>query len=310
MSALICGSMAYDTIMAYTEPFKNHILPDKIHILNVCFEVPELRREFGGTAGNIAYNLKLLGGEGYPMATVGTDFKPYADWMDKHGVSLEYIREISGTYTAQAFITTDSDNNQITAFHPGAMQHAHEQTVPTDKGMNLGVIAPDGKLGMLQHAHQFYDAGIPFLFDPGQGLPLFSGKELKEFIDMATWVALNDYESQMLEQKTGLSAYAIADQVAALIVTWGAKGSVIYSKQRRIDVPAVAAKEVLDPTGCGDAYRAGLIYGLMHDKDLETTGNIASLMGSIKIAYRGTQNHHFSREEFAQRFEKIFGYAM
>ncbi len=310
MPALICGSMAYDTIMAYTEPFKNHILPDKIHILNVCFEVPELRREFGGTAGNIAYNLKLLGGDGYPMATVGADFKPYADWLDKHGVSREYIREVPGTYTAQAFITTDTDNNQITAFHPGAMQHAHELRVPTDKGMNLGVIAPDGKLGMLQHAHQFYEAGIPFLFDPGQGLPLFSGKELKEFIDMATWVALNDYESQMLEQKTGLSAYAMAEQVAALIVTWGAKGSVIYSKQRRIDVPAVAAKTILDPTGCGDAYRAGLIYGLMHDKDLETTGNIASLMGAIKIASRGTQNHHFSRAEFAQRFEQAFGYKM
>ncbi len=310
MPALICGSMAYDTIMAYTEPFKNHILPDKIHILNVCFEVPELRREFGGTAGNIAYNLKLLGCEGYPMATVGKDFKPYADWMDKQGVSREYIREVPGTYTAQAFITTDTDNNQITAFHPGAMQHAHEQGVPTDKGMNLGVIAPDGKLGMLQHAHQFYDAGIPFLFDPGQGLPLFSGKELKEFIGMSTWVALNDYESQMLEQKTGLSAYAIADQVAALFVTWGAKGSVIYSKQRRIDVPAVATKEIRDPTGCGDAYRAGLIYGLLRDKDLETTGNIASLMGSIKIASRGTQNHHFSHAEFAQRFEQTFGHKL
>jgi len=310
MSALICGSMAYDTIMAYTQPFKNHILPDKIHILNVCFEVPELRREFGGTAGNIAYNLKLLGSAAYPMATVGTDFKAYADWMDKHGVSREYIREVPGTYTAQAFITTDTDNNQITAFHPGAMQHAHELTVPTDKGMNFGVIAPDGKLGMLQHAHQFYDAGIPFLFDPGQGLPLFSSKELKEFIEMATWVALNDYESQMLEQKTGLSAYAIADRVAALIVTWGAKGSVIYSKQRRIDVPAVATKEVRDPTGCGDAYRAGLIYGLMHDKNLETTGNIASLMGSIKIESRGTQNHHFSHGEFAQRFEQTFGYKL
>jgi len=233
MSALICGSMAYDTIMAYPEAFKNHILPDKIHILNVCFEVPELRREFGGTAGNIAYNLKLLGSNGFPMATVGADFKPYAEWMDKHGVSREYIKEVPGTYTAQAFITTDTDNNQITAFHPGAMQRAHEQTVPTDKGMTLGVIAPDGREGMLQHAHQFYDAGIPFLFDPGQGLPLFSGKELKEFIDMATWVAVNDYESQMLEQKTGLAASTIADQVAALIVTWGAKGSVIYSKHRR-----------------------------------------------------------------------------
>ncbi len=310
MSALICGSIAYDTIMAYPEQFKNHILPDKIHILNVCFEVPEMRREFGGTAGNIAYNLKLLESDGFPMATVGEDFKPYADWMDQHGVSREYIKLIPGTYTAQAFITTDTDNNQITAFHPGAMQRAHEQAVPTDKGMTLGVIAPDGREGMLQHAHQFYDAGIPFLFDPGQGLPLFSGKELKEFIEMATWVALNDYESQMLEQKTGLNAYAIADQVVALIVTWGAKGSVIYSKQRRIDVPAASTAEVRDPTGCGDAYRAGLIYGLMHDKDWETIGNIASLMGAIKIASRGTQNHHFSHAEFVRRFEETFGYKL
>lgn len=310
MSALICGSMAYDTIMAYPEPFKNHILPDKIHILNVCFEVPELRREFGGTAGNIAYNLKLLESDGFPMATVGEDFKPYADWMDQHGVSREYLKLIPGTYTAQAFITTDTDNNQITAFHPGAMQRAHEQAVPTDKGMTLGVIAPDGREGMLQHAQQFYDAGIPFLFDPGQGLPLFSGKELKEFITMATWVALNDYESQLLEQKTGLTAYAVAEQVTALIVTWGAKGSVIYSKQCRIDVPAASAAEVRDPTGCGDAYRAGLIYGLMHDKDWETTGNIASLMGAIKIASRGTQNHHFSHAEFMRRFEETFGYKL
>jgi adenosine kinase len=308
MSALICGSMAYDTIMAYPEPFKNHILPDKIHILNVCFEVPEMRREFGGTAGNIAYNLKLLGCESHPMATVGVDFKPYAEWMDEHGISREYVKEIPDTYTAQAFITTDKDNNQITAFHPGAMRHAHEQNVPADKGVTIGVVAPDGREGMLQHAHQFYDAGIPFLFDPGQGLPLFSPKELKEFIDMATWVAVNDYESQLLEQKTGLTAYAIADQVAALIVTWGSKGSVIYSQKRRIDVPAVGAAEVRDPTGCGDAYRAGLIYGLMHEKDWETSGNIASLMGAIKIEHRGTQNHRFSRDQFARRFEEAFGY--
>jgi adenosine kinase len=310
MSALICGSMAYDTIMAYPEPFKNHILPDKIHILNVCFEVPELRREFGGTAGNIVYNLKLLNTDGLPMATVGEDFKPYAEWMDHQGVSRKYIKQIPGTYTAQAFITTDTDNNQITAFHPGAMQSAHTQAVPADKDITLGVVAPDGREGMLQHAHQFYDAGIPFLFDPGQGLPLFSGKELKEFIEMATWVAVNDYESQMLEQKTGMTAYAIAEQVAALIVTWGAKGSVIYSKQRRIDVPAASATQVCDPTGCGDAYRAGLIYGLMHDKDWETTGNIASLMGAIKIASRGTQNHYFERAEFAHKFEEIFGYKL
>ncbi len=310
MSALICGSLAYDTIMVFPEPFKNHILPDKIHILNVCFQVPELRREFGGTAGNIAYNLKLLGDEGYPMATVGADFAPYAAWMDKHGISRRYLKEIPGTYTAQAFITTDLDDNQITAFHPGAMDHAHKQAVPADRGITLGIVAPDGREGMLQHARQFHEAGIPFLFDPGQGLPLFSAEELGEFMHMATWVAVNDYESQMLERKTGLTTGEIAEKVAALIVTSGAKGSVIHSRQGRIAVPAAKAAEVLDPTGCGDAYRAGLIYGLMHNLDWETTGNIASLMGAIKIASKGTQNHHFTRAEFAAHFTRAFGYKL
>ncbi len=310
MSALICGSLAYDTIMVFPEPFKNHILPDKIHILNVCFQVPELRREFGGTAGNIAYNLKLLGDEGYPMATVGADFAPYAAWMEKHGISRRYLKEIPGTYTAQAFITTDLDDNQITAFHPGAMDHAHKQAVPADRGITLGIVAPDGREGMLQHARQFHEAGIPFLFDPGQGLPLFSAEELGEFMHMATWVAVNDYESQMLERKTGLTTDEIAEKVAALIVTSGAKGSVIHSRQGRITVPAARAAEVLDPTGCGDAYRAGLIYGLMHNLDWETTGNIASLMGAIKIASKGTQNHHFTRAEFAAHFTRAFGYKL
>lgn len=307
MSVLICGSLAYDTIMAYPQPFKSQILPDKIHMLNVCFEVPEMRREFGGTAGNIAYNLKLLGADCLPMATVGTDFGPYAEWMDRHGISRRYVKEISGNYTAQAFITTDTDNNQITAFHPGAMSHAHEQAVPAEGGITLGVVAPDAREGMLQHARQFYDAGVPFLFDPGQGLPLFSSDELKEFIRMATWVAVNDYEAQMLEHKTGLTISAIADQSAALIVTSGAKGSTIFSKHQRIEVPTVKAEAVLDPTGCGDAYRAGLLYGLMHDKGWVVSGNIASLMGSIKIASRGTQNHAFTQAEFAERYAHAFG---
>jgi len=310
MSVLICGSLAYDTIMAYPQAFKSQILADKIHMLNVCFEVPEMRREFGGTAGNIAYNLKLLESEALPMGTVGGDFQPYATWLDKQGISRQYIKEIPGSYTAQAFITTDTDNNQITAFHPGAMNQAHAQAVPVDAGVTLGVVAPDGREGMLQHARQFYDAGIPFLFDPGQGLPLFSSEELKEFIRMATWVAVNDYESQMLEYKTGLNAAAIAEQLAALIVTRGASGSEIFAKQRRFQVPAVPAAKVLDPTGCGDAYRAGLIYGLLHDKGWETTGNIAALMGAIKIAYRGTQNHYFTHAQFAQQFEKNFGHKL
>ena len=309
-SALICGSMAYDSIMVFPDAFKNHILPDKIHILNVCFQVPELRREFGGTAGNIAYNLKLLGVEGLPMATVGEDFGAYAAWMDRHGISRKYIHPVPGSFTAQAFITTDVDDNQITAFHPGAMDHAHRQQVPKDAGIKLGIVAPDGREAMLQHAREFHAASIPFIFDPGQGMPLFSGEELREFIDMATWVAVNDYESQMLERKTGLTAYEIAEKLSALIVTWGAKGSVIYSQGRRIDVPVVKPESVVDPTGCGDAFRAGILYGLLHERDWETTGQVASLMGSIKIASRGTQNHNFTRAEFEGLYKEAFGTAL
>ena len=307
MSALICGSMAYDTIMAYPDAFKNHIMPDKVHMLNVCFEVPELRREFGGTAGNIAYNLKLLGGEGLPMAAVGEDFGPYAAWMDKQGITRQYLKEVPGAYTAQAYITTDKDDNQITAFHPGAMAQAHQQKVPADEGVSIGILAPDGREAMLQHAEQFYEAGIPFIFDPGQGLPLFDGKELLHFIELSRWAVVNDYESQMLERKTGLTAYQIAEKLDALIVTWGAKGSVIYTEGGRVDVPPVMPSAVVDPTGCGDAYRAGLLYGLMNMLDWQTTGHIASLMGSMCIASRGTQNHKFNRAQFDARYEVAFG---
>ncbi|MGH8115516.1 MAG: carbohydrate kinase family protein, partial [Rhodanobacteraceae bacterium] len=253
------------------------------------------------------YGLRLLGDRGFPMATVGRDFGPYKDWMRETGVPTDYIKVIDSEHTAQAFITTDLDDNQITAFHPGAMSHAHEQDVPADAGIALGVVAPDGREGMLQHARQFYDAGIPFLFDPGQGLPLFSSDELKEFIRMATWVAVNDYEAQMLEHKTGLTISAMADQSAALIVTSGAQGSTIYSKRQRIAVPTVKADAVLDPTGCGDAYRAGLLYGVMHDKGWTVSGNIASLMGAVKIASRGTQNHFFTPAEFSERYRRAFG---
>jgi adenosine kinase len=299
--------MAFDTIMVFPEPFKNHILPDKIHSLNVCFQVPQIRREFGGTAGNIAYNLKLLGEMGLPMATVGMDFGPYAEWMDRHGIPRTYIKEIAGAYTAQAFITTDVDDNQITAFHPGAMDSAHSQTVPQGMGIMLGIVSPDGGEAMKQHAEQFHKTGIPFMFDPGQGLPLFGKEDLLRFIELADWVAVNDYESSMLEQKTGLTAYQIAERVKALIVTWGSKGSVIYSQGRRVDIETVKAEAVVDPTGCGDAFRAGLLYGLSYRLDWETTGQIASLMGSIKIAHKGTQNHSFSKAEFAKRYESAFG---
>ncbi len=307
MSALICGSFAYDTIMVFHDKFKNHILPDQVHILNVSFLVPDMRREFGGCAGNIAYNLKLLGEEPLPMGTVGKDFGPYAAWMDQCGIDRRYLKEVD-TYTAQAFITTDEDDNQITAFHPGAMNLSHENRVTDAEGVTLGIVAPDGRDGMLQHAEQFAEAGIPFIFDPGQGLPMFDGKELLDFVDKATWVAVNDYEAQMLEDRTGLSPHEIAERVEALIVTRGAKGSHIYTQQRRIDIPVAEAQAISDPTGCGDAYRAGLLYGLLRGLDWETTGRVAALMGAIKIAHHGTQNHRFTLDEFFDRFTESFGY--
>lgn len=309
MSALICGSFAFDTIMVFHDQFKNHILPDKVHILNVSFLVPDMRREFGGCAGNIAYNLKLLGGDPLPMGTVGMDFAPYAKWMDTHGIPRTHVLELKGTYTAQAFITTDQDDNQITAFHPGAMNEAHRNQVKNASGVSLGIVSPDGRDGMLQHARDFAESGIPFIFDPGQGLPMFNGDELMDFIDKATWVALNDYEAQLVSERTGKSFEDIAQRVSALIVTRGGEGSRIYTDGKCIDIPLAGTEAVNDPTGCGDAYRGGLLYGLMNDMDWETTGRIAALMGAIKIEHHGTQNHRFSREEFQERFKQSFGYA-
>lgn len=308
MTALICGSIAYDTIMVFHDRFKNHILPDKVHMLNVSFLVPDMRREFGGCAGNIAYNLKLLGGEGLPMATVGSDFGPYGEWMEKNGVARTHIRTLNDEYTAQAYITTDMDDNQITAFHPGAMGLSHHNKVGDAKGVKLGIVSPDGREGMIEHATQFAEANIPFIFDPGQGLPMFDGDDLKRFIEQATYIAANDYESQLIQERTGLSPHEIAERVDALIVTRGAQGSVIYTKGHRHEVPSAKASVLADPTGCGDAYRAGLIYGLQNDMDWETTGRIAALMGAIKIEHHGTQNHKFETAEFAARFEKEFGY--
>lgn len=308
MSALICGSIAYDTIMVFHDRFKNHILPDQVHILNVSFLVPDMRREFGGCAGNIAYNLKLLGGKPLPMATVGRDFEPYAAWMEQCHIDTRHIRVLDNTYTAQAFITTDQDANQITAFHPGAMSFAHENRIGDAKDITLGIVAPDGRDGMIEHATQFAEANIPFIFDPGQGLPMFDGEDLKRFIDQATWVAVNDYEAQLLEERTGLSPHEIAERVEALIITKGAHGSHIYTKQHRIEIPTAPVRELHDPTGCGDAYRAGLIYGLMNGMDWETTGRVASLMGAIKIEHPGTQNHRFTFDQFKARFHEAFGY--
>jgi adenosine kinase len=310
MSALICGSFAYDTIMVFPDQFKNHILPDKVHMLNVAFLVPELRREFGGCAGNIAYNLKLLGDDPIPMGTVGSDFASYATWMDKHHINRRHVHVKEGSYTAQAFITTDIDDNQITAFHPGAMNLAHETHINETKNISLAIVAPDGRDGMIQHAQQLHEAGIPFIFDPGQGLPMFDGDDLLTFAKQASYIALNDYEAQLFQDRTGLSPAEIADHVEALIITRGGEGSQIYTGGKRLDIPCAKAKKLADPTGCGDAYRAGLIHGITQNKDWETTGRIASLLGAIKIEQHGTQNHGFSMEEFAARFEENFGFSL
>jgi adenosine kinase len=304
--ALICGSVAYDTIMVFGDRFSNHILPDKIRMLNVSFLVPQLRREYGGCAGNIAYNLKLLGDAGYPMATVGRDFGLYADWMQQTGVPADYVKRVESEYTAQAFITTDLDSNQITAFHPGAMQQSHLNKVMDAKDVVIGIVAPDGRDGMIQHADQFAEAGIPFIFDPGQGLPMYDGKDLARFVQQATWVAVNDYEWQLIQHKTGWTESDVTQRVEALIVTRGSEGSTIHTKGGPIDIPCAKAHAIVDPTGCGDAYRAGLIHGLLHGLDWATTGRIASLMGAIKIESLGPQNHKFTPAEFQQRLAHAF----
>ena len=310
MTALICGSLAYDTVMVFPGRFREHILPDSIHMLNVSFLVPSMKRNFGGCSGNIAYNLRLVGGEGAPMATVGTDFGVYAQWLTDCGVRTDHVLTIEGEFTAQAFITTDLDANQINAFHPGAMDHSHRNQVPRDAGVTLGVIAPDGREGMLAHSMQFAAAGIPVLFDPGQQLPRFDRAELKGFVERSRWIAVNDYEAQLLRDRTGEDLAMLAKQVDALIITRGAQGSVIMTGGREIAIPAARADAVVDPTGCGDAYRAGLIYGLMQGLDWETTGRIASLLGALKIAHAGTQNHRFTAGEFAARFRAAFGRAI
>jgi adenosine kinase len=310
MSALICGSFAYDTIMLFHDRFRNHILPEQVHILNVSFLVPDMRREFGGCAGNIAYNLHMLGGDGKPVGAVGEDFEPYARWLDECGVSQDHLRVIPGSYTAQAYITTDKDDNQITAFHPGAMNQAHQIDVSTIGGCTLGMVSPDGRQGMIDHAEQFAAAGVPFIFDPGQGMPMFDGDSLLEFTEQATWLAFNDYEAKLMSERTGKSIGQLAEMVEAVIVTRGADGSEIFTRKQNYEVPTAPAKALVDPTGCGDAYRAGLLYGLMNGMDWETTGRIASLMGAIKIEQAGTQNHHVSKEAFEHRFEQAFGYRL
>ena len=307
MRTLICGSLAYDTIMVFHDRFKHHILPEQIHILNVAFLVPDLRREFGGCAGNIAYNLKLLGGEPVIMATVGDDCGPYLQRLETLELPVGHVRRIENTFTAQAFITTDLDDNQITAFHPGAMSESHLNRIHDAEDIGLGIVSPDGREGMIRHARQFRELGIPFIFDPGQGLPMFTGSELLEFLDLADWCTVNDYEAKLLVERTGLTLPALAERVQALIVTLGGNGSEIHSGGRCIAIPGVAPDTLADPTGCGDAYRAGLLYGIGQGWEWERTGRLASVMGAIKIAHRGSQNHKPGREEIAARFRRAFG---
>jgi len=307
MNALICGSLAFDTIMVFNDHFKKHILPDQIHILNVAFLVPEMRREYGGCAGNIAYNLQLLGGKPLIMATVGDDFAPYASRLEKLGMPQTHIRSVPGNFTGQAFITTDLDDNQITAFHPGAMSMSHLNHVKAAQEVSIGIVSPDGRDGMINHAQEFADANIPFVFDPGQGMPMFSGEDLLEFIELANYITVNDYEAQLLQDKTGKSLKDIAQRVTALIVTLGADGSMIYADGKEIAIPTPKPAAIVDPTGCGDAYRAGLLYGIQSSWDWETTGRLASLMGSLKIASRGGQNHRYTRAEIADLYKQHFG---
>jgi adenosine kinase len=308
MRTLICGSMAYDTIMVFHDHFKNHILPDQIHILNVAFLVPDMRREFGGCAGNIAYTMKLLGADPVIMATVGDDFSAYRERLNQFGLDQSHIRAVPKTFTAQAFITTDLADNQITAFHPGAMNHAHENKVTDAAGVTLGIVAPDGRQGMLDHARQFHEAGIPFIFDPGQGLPMFSGVELQQFVELADYVAVNDYEAKLLQERTGHKLERLAKDVKALIVTLGAQGSRIYAEGEVHDIPAAKPHAIMDPTGCGDAFRAGLMTAMQKGMDWPTCGRLAGLMGAIKIGHRGGQNHRFGWDEIAERFKAEYGY--
>lgn len=307
MQTLICGSLAYDTIMVFHDRFKHHILPEQIHILNVSFLVPDLRREFGGCAGNIAYNLQLLGGKPLIMATVGEDYALYARRLNQLKLDVSHVKEIPDSYTAQAFITTDLDDNQITAFHPGAMNFSHFNHVADAPGASLGILSPDGRDGMLEHSREFHEAGIPFIFDPGQGLPMFDGVELLHFLQLADYCTLNDYEAKLLCERTGKTLEELARKVKALIVTLGGNGSVIYSEGQRISIPSVKPEALVDPTGCGDAYRAGLLYGIAEGWTLEKTGRLASLMGAIKIAKRGGQNHKLPRDDIAARYHEAFG---
>ncbi|MFS2165817.1 carbohydrate kinase family protein [Variovorax sp. Varisp62] len=295
MAAVICGSLAFDTIMTFEGRFADQILPDQLHILNVSFLVPTLRRDFGGCAGNIAYSLNALGGTALPMATLGSDGASYLERMRSLGIDTEFVRQLDDTFTAQAMIMSDVDNNQITAFHPGAMQQAHITKVAARDDIKLGIIAPDGRDAMLQHAEQFAAADVPFVFDPGQGLPMFDGEALRHFVDLASWVVVNDYEGKMLSQRTGWSLAEISKRVRGLVVTLAAEGCEIWTDGEREHVPGVVATEVVEPTGCGDAWRGALLFGLEKGWPLAQCAALGNKVGALKIAQRGPQNYEIDR---------------
>ena len=307
MRTLICGSLAFDTIMVFPDRFARHILPEQTHVLSVSFQISDMRREWGGCAGNIAYNLHALGGDPVVMGTLGTDGGTYRERLRTLGIAIDGVRVIDDAYTAQAFIITDHDDNQITAFHPGAMNRSHVVHVDDVADVGLGIVSPDGKEGMKQHAAEFAARGIPFVFDPGQGLPLFDGKELAQIIEHASYLTVNDYEAKLLADRTGWSIADIADRVDGLVVTMGGEGSIIHAGGATYAIPAVRPSAIVDPTGCGDAYRAGLLYGIANEWDWESTGNLASVMGTIKIECRGGQNHPVDRETIALRYRDAFG---
>ena len=291
MSILICGSLAFDTIMTFEGRFAEQILPSQLHILNVSFLVPGLRREYGGCAGNIAYGLRQLGAQAVPLAMLGSDGHEYLARLRSLGVDTRHVATSADSYTAQAMIMTDRDNNQITAFHPGAMSQAHENPVPRREDIALAIIAPDGREAMLSHARQLHAAGVPFVFDPGQGLPMFNGEELTQFIELASWVAVNDYEARMLSDRTGLTLQAVAAKVRGLVVTLGEQGCEVWTDGQKTVIPGVPATEVLDPTGCGDAFRAALLHGLEQGWSLQRCAELGNRMGATKIASRGGQNY-------------------
>ena len=306
MTALVCGSIAYDNIMFFDGSFESQILAEQLDNLNVSFLSSSMRKEFGGCAANIAYNLKLLNHDAYPVGAVGKDFSSYSKWLELKGIAQDYIKVFDDFYTAQAFIVTDENANQITAFHPGAMSLSNEISIKDLEDIDIGILSPDSREGMICHASEFVEADIPFVFDPGQGLPMFNKEELKYFINQSTWVIVNDYECQMLLDRTGLSLIEIKSLVEGFIVTHGSNGSSIYTSEGKIEVPVVKTSSPKDPTGCGDAYRAGLIFGLSNNYDWEVIGRISSLLGSIKVKYNGTQNHSFTRDGLNEKYLEEF----